>query len=176
MMTPADAVPTPIPNEKLRRFVSWSMLTVALIASLEVLSMALSPWFRIGINGTESLPGALYLVIKNEIPEAPGDLIAFYPPHNRFYPSGMFFIKKVRGMPGDVVRRRGGDFYINDTYVGAAKTRSHSGSPLQPGPTGVIPKGQYFVWTPHPDSYDSRYEDIGWISEDRVIGRAVRLF
>ncbi len=161
---------------KIRRFKRWLGLTLAIIALIWLISMACSPWIRLGINGTESLPGLFYLVLKNEVPETRGDLIAFYPPENRFYPEEMFFIKKAIGFPGDAVTRNGVDFYINNDYVGTAKTHSHSGSLLQPGPTGVIPEGKYFVWTPHPDSYDSRYEDIGWISKDRIIGRAVRLF
>lgn len=161
---------------KICRFKRWLGITLALIVSIGLISLACSPWIRLGINGTESLPGVFYLVLKNESPAARSDLIAFYPPTNRFYPPGMFFIKKARGFPGDVVTRKGEDFYINDAYVGTAKTHSHSGALLQPGPTGVIPEDKYFVWTSHPDSYDSRYEDIGWISKDRIIGRAVRLF
>ncbi|MBK9132433.1 MAG: signal peptidase I [Gammaproteobacteria bacterium] len=160
---------------KIRRFKRWLGLTLAIIASIWLISVACSPWIRLGINGTESLPGLFYLVWKNEVPETRGDLIAFYPPANRFYSSRMFFIKKAIGLPGDMVSRKGEDFYLNDDYIGTAKTHSHSGVLLKPGPTGVIPEGKYFVWTPHPDSYDSRYEDIGWISKESIIGRAVRL-
>jgi len=170
------ATSTLISGETLRRVVRWLALTVALIAFLKLLSLALSPWIRLGINGTESLPGVLYLVIKNEAPVVRDDLVAFYPPPNGYYPARMFFIKKVRGFPGDQVTRQGRAFYVNGIYVATAKSYSRSGMPLQLGPTGVIPDGKYFVWTPHPDSYDSRYEDIGWIPQDRVIGRAVRLY
>ena len=170
------AIPRLASGEKRQRFVRWSALAIALIALLKLLSLALSPWIRLGINGTASLPGVLYLVVKNEMPDTRGDLIAFYPPPNRYYPSGMFFIKKVMGLPGDQVSRIGRTYYINGSRVAIAKPYSRSGNTLQLGPTGRIPKGKYFVWTPHPDSYDSRYEDIGWISQDRVIGRAVHLF
>lgn len=161
---------------QIRRFLRWLGLTAGIVLFVWLLSQTLLPWYRLGINGTESLPGVLYLVLKTETPAARGDLVAFYPPRNRFYPQGMFFIKKAMGMPGDKVTREGRDFHINGDYIATAKTRSRSGQPLQAGPTGVIPAGRYFVWTPHPDSYDSRYEDIGWISKDRIIGRAVRLF
>ncbi len=159
-----------------RRFLRWCAWLGAGIAVAWAVVQGLSPWVRLGINGTDSLPGVLYLVLKTEAPKTHGDLVAFYPPENRFYPKGMFFIKKAMGMPGDEVTRKGRDFYINGEYVATAKTRSRSGKPLRPGPVGVIPEGHYFVWTPHPDSFDSRYEDIGWIPTDRVIGRAVRLF
>ncbi len=176
MTTQTLALESPDPPSKILRFARWMGLTLGIIISVWIISLMLSPWYRLGINGTDSLPGVLYLVLKTEVPTTRGDLVAFYPPENRFYPREMFFIKKAIGMPGDEVTHKGQDFYINGEYIATAKARSRSGKPLQPGPTGVIPDGHYFVWTPHPDSYDSRYEDIGWISKDRVIGRAVRLF
>lgn len=159
----------------IQRFTRWTMLAIGALATVWLVSNALSPWYRIGINGTDSLPGVLYLVFKQQLPETPGDLVAFHPPRNRFYRDGMFFIKKAIGMPGDEVTSEGSRFYINGEYVGTAKQRSRTGEPLRPGPIGVIPDGHYFVSTPHPNSYDSRYEDIGWISKNRIIGRAVRL-
>lgn len=167
---------TPKGSEPIRRFKRWIGLTVGIILLIWLVSLLLSPWYRLGINGTDSLPGTLYLVFKHENPDTRGNLVAFYPPENRFYPKDMFFIKKAIGMPGDKVTRQGQDFYLNGEYIATAKTHSQSGKLLDPGPTGIIPNDHYFVWTPHPDSYDSRYEDIGWIPKDRVIGRAVRLF
>ena len=160
----------------IRRFKRWIVLAVAIILFVWLVSLLLSPWYRLGINGTDSLPGVLYLVFKHGTPDTRGDLVAFYPPENRFYPKDMFFIKQVMGMPGDAVTRHGQEFYLNGEYIATAKTHSQSGKLLDPGPTGIIPNDHYFAWTPHPDSYDSRYADIGWISKDRIIGRAVRLF
>lgn len=162
-------------GQKIRRFKRWLVLAIGVLVMLWLASITLSPWYRLGINGTDSLPGVLYLVLKEQYPETPGDLFAFHPPKNRFYRDSMFFIKKTIGMPGDEVTREDDRFYINGEYVGTAKHHSSTGELLMPGPVGVIPDGHYFVWTPHPDSYDSRYEDISWISKDRIIGRAFRL-
>lgn len=175
MMDRAAESALPSAHLKRRNFGRWLLLTLALIVSIQLVSLACSPRIRLGINGTESLPGMLYLVLKDQRPQARGDLVAFHPPKNRFYPPGMLFIKRAIGFPGDAISRKGQDFYVNDVYVGTAKGLSRSGLSLTPGPTGVIPIGKYFVWTPHPESYDSRYEDIAWISQDRIIGRAVRL-
>ena len=41
---------------------------------------------------------------------------------------------------------------------------------LAAGPTGVLPRGCYFVATPNKDSFDSRYAAIGWICRAQVIG------
>ena len=53
---------------------------------------------------------------------------------------------------------------------------SRSGQPLAPGPTGTLPTGRFYVRAPHPDSLDSRYALLGWISESQIIGRAYVLF
>ncbi|MCP5152447.1 MAG: S26 family signal peptidase [Chromatiales bacterium] len=104
-----------------------------------------------------------------------GDVIALRPPPNRFFPRPLGFLKVVRGVPGDVVTRDGRLFLVNGEPVGVAKSHAHNGEPLTPGPEGVIPPDHYFVWSPHPDSFDSRYADIGWIASDRILGRADRL-
>jgi hypothetical protein len=40
---------------------------------------------------------------------------------------------------------------------------------------GVLPACRYFVATDHPDGYDSRYSDIGWIGCSQIVGRAYAL-
>lgn len=154
-----------------RRFI---VALVAWSAAFSLLILVAKPWFRLAYNSSESLPGVLYLIAVGQLPLR-GQLIAFYPPRNRFYREGMFFVKQVRGVGGDVVTRRDRDFFINDQHLAQAKALSLKGLPLQPGPEGVLPDGSYWVWTPHPDSFDSRYADVGWIPPDRVLGRAFRL-
>jgi conjugal transfer pilin signal peptidase TrbI len=79
-------------------------------------------------------------------------------------------------MTGDTVTRVDRDFFVNGTPVGHAKTVSRQGVALEPGPTGIVPAGRYYVRAPHPDSLDSRYRLTGWISESQIIGRAYALF
>jgi len=85
-------------------------------------------------------------------------------------------VKIVAGMPGDTVKERDREFYVNDSPVGSAKPVSRQGTPLEIGPTGVIPPGQYYVKAPHPDSLDSRYRLTGWIPQTQIFGRAYALF
>jgi conjugal transfer pilin signal peptidase TrbI len=54
--------------------------------------------------------------------------------------------------------------------VALAKPATRFGEPLALGPTGTIPRGCYFVGTPHRDSFDSRYAAIGWACRPRIIG------
>jgi len=155
---------------RIRIAVLLGVVGVALLAYA-----VLWPRYRITYSLTESLPWRLYLVHIGQRPLR-GDLAAFYPPDNRFYPHHSGFMKYVAGVAGDQVTREGQAFYINDRAVGIAKTTSRYGLPLDPGPVGVIPDGFYFVWTPEVDSYDSRYADIGWIPLSRVVGVAEPLF
>lgn len=174
-----SAVDSPwrFPEERpvFRRFVKCVFGSAASIALLGAGLAALPNDLRVGLNATDSLPGLVYVVRAGVLPASRGEAVAFRPPENRFYPERMVFVKKVLGLPGDHVTRTGRNFFINGEYVATAKRRARSGELLPPGPVGVIPAGAYFVWTPHPDSYDSRYEDIGWIPAERLVGRARRL-
>ena len=134
------------------------------------------PRYRLGLNGNASLPGWIYLVyVGDKSGLQREEIVALYPPRNPYFPSRYVFLKKIMGIPGDVITETDRVFSVNNRYAGFAKTHTSAGKPLEVGPTGILPKGRYFVWTPHEDSYDSRYQDIGWISDDRIIGRAVCL-
>lgn len=155
-------------------FVLASMLTGLL--TLQIV-YALTP-YRLWFNAvSSSLPGLVYLVELGSLPTKRGDAITFVPPPNRFYPPGLKFTKLALGLPGDVITRDPSNrwVYVNGEKVGELQTTSSLGE-LLPGPVGVVPPEQYWVWTPHPLSLDSRYADIGYILRARVLGRAVRLF
>ena len=49
-----------------RRLVRWSAIAGGVIGALWLVGLSLSPWIRIGINVTDSLPGWLFLVVKTE--------------------------------------------------------------------------------------------------------------
>jgi len=50
------------------------------------------------------------------------------------------------------------------------KPFSKFGERLVPGPTGVIPRGCYFVGSPHKDGFDSRYAAIGFACANKIVG------
>ena len=152
------------------RFLRWMFGGLFVIAAM----WALSFFFSIGFNRTDSLPGYAYLVIKYHQP-AKNELVAFRPPPNDFYRHG-WFIKYVKGVPGDVVRWDGRRFAINGHPLGVAKRRAENGIALTRGAAGRIPHNNYFVWSEHVDSFDSRYGQIDLVARDRIIGRAYRLF
>jgi conjugal transfer pilin signal peptidase TrbI len=128
--------------------------------------------WRFSVNLTESLPNWAFIIDLHDRTPTRGELVAFAPPPNRWFDQGAVFAKRVAGVPGDTVVRRGGRFWINGRYVGAAKPRDRGGRAVKPSGEGVLPAGRYFVVTDHPDSLDSRYEAIGWIDQGRILGVA----
>jgi len=136
-------------------------------------------WFQanyvLGLNASSSLPQHLFLIHKGGLPQR-GDYVVFRWLGGAPYPAGVIFVKVLAGLPGDLISRTDRDFFVNGTPVGHAKSVSRAGLALEPGPTGTLPAGRYYVLAPHPDSLDSRYRLMGWISESQIIGRAYALF
>ena len=155
-----------------QRAVLLGIRIAAVVAILYALAAFVSPWYRLTVSVTHSLPAHLWVVSVGHLPQR-GDYVAFRIPANRFYPNDHGgFLKIARGVAGDQVTRRGREFFVNGASIGVAKTVSLNGLRLEPGPVGVIPPGEWFVWTPDVDSFDSRYADIGWIRQDQVVGVA----
>ena len=80
------------------------------------------------------------------------------------------FGKIVYGMPGDVVAHEGAAVTINGAPIGRIKPRTKTGEPLTPGAVGAIPAGCYYAGSPHPDGFDSRYAEIGFVCGRQLIG------
>lgn len=126
------------------------------------------------INTTNSLPNWAFLVNRDARP-ARGDLVFFAAPdsallHRHFGAHPAPFGKIVYGVAGDRITRQDRMFLVNGVPVARAKRRSLRGERLEPGPSGVLPRGCLFVATPHTNSFDSRYAEIGWICRERILG------
>lgn len=148
-----------------------------LLATLVLALSAVRDWQRqhgLVINVTDSLPNWAFWIDRAKQPSR-GDYVFFRVEPTpliraHFGERPQLFGKQVVGVPGDVVTRQGRTFFVNGAPVATAKERSRRGIPLQPGPTGTIPRGFYFVATPHPDGFDSRYADIGWVAHRQLAG------
>jgi conjugal transfer pilin signal peptidase TrbI len=132
-------------------------------------------WFIYNINVTHSLNGHVYVIKKNELVNK-GDYVGFAWKGDQFYKRGAIFVKIVTGVPGDVVTIKDREVFVNGVKIGRAKEKSETGVPLSPIEPTVLKEGQYFVSTPYPHGYDSRYARVGLISQKDVLGRAYEIF
>ena len=123
------------------------------------------------INQTQSLPNWVFIVDKGMAPRR-GDMVAFMPGPNPYYPDNLPFVKIVRGIGGDEESIDGAEVVVNGERLGAIKSLTGANPKVTAIDPGTIPDGQYFVWSPSPDSFDSRYKEIGYVEEVRIIGRA----
>jgi len=106
-----------------------------------------------------------------------GDIVVFHPPF-----SGPVLIKRIIGMPGDVISLSEGAVYINGKPLSEPYVRKVNGKPepSEPFSNGLpwslqqpfkVPAGSYFLMGDNrTDSGDSR--DFGPIARDQFVGRA----
>lgn len=154
-------------------FARTKVLSLVLLAILGIRgATGLASTYRLSINETESLPNWAFWINQRERTPKRGQIAAFVPPPNPYYPRGTIFCKVVYGVPGDLVTRVGRDYFVAGKFVGHAKEASQTGRLAALGPTGILPPGHYFVGTGHKDGYDSRYADIGWVPQSHIVGTA----
>ena len=91
-----------------------------------------------------------------------GDVIVFWPPFNSDYP----FIKRVVGLPGELIEIRNGHIFINGSLY-----EEEPRMPVTPRNTSVrVPEGHYFVLGDNRD--DSRDSSEGWtVPESNILGK-----
>lgn len=97
------------------------------------------------------------------------DIVVFKYPDNE----KELYIKRIIGMPGETVEIRDGKVYINDSL-----------EPLDDGFTSETPLGDYGPYTVPENSYfmlgdnrnhssDSRFWNNPYVSEDKILGKAI---
>jgi signal peptidase I len=108
---------------------------------------------------------------------ARGEIIVFVFPED---PS-KDFIKRVIGIPGDIVEVRDKRVYINGKPIDEGYTRYADGpaenlfGTRDRMPPRKVPAGKYFVMGDNRDrSYDSRF--WGFVGEDAIIGKALFIY
>lgn len=100
-----------------------------------------------------------------------GDVVVFEPPGSQ----GEEFIKRILGLPGEIVSLRGNKFYVNGALVNesyiATDLPTSPGNYLKEGAELTVPQDQYFVLGDNrTHSSDSRA--FGPIPKDKITGRA----
>ncbi|HEX7057668.1 MAG TPA: signal peptidase I [Bacilli bacterium] len=120
-------------------------------------------------------------------PPRRGEVIVFLAPEGKDY------IKRVIALPGETIKVDGDDVYINgkkiaEPYIADAIKEAHKTRPVYNFTRDfkyvngklqavTVPKDHVFVMGDNrPDSKDSRYEDVGFVPYDKIIGRADFVF
>ncbi len=97
-----------------------------------------------------------------------GQVVVFHNPQN----TNEDYIKRIIGLPGDIVSMQGETVYIN----GEPLPQPYQTEPLPPGyqfgPLEVPPNSIFVMGDNRPNSRDSRYPEVGPISEDLIVGQA----
>jgi len=126
------------------------------------------------VNATASLPNWAFLIDRARRPER-GDYLFFDPPaspllRRHFGIKPRMFGKIVYGVAGDRVAHDGAAVTLNGQVVARMKPVTRLGERLTPGAAGRVPEGCYFVATAHPDGFDSRYAEIGFVCAPQIVG------
>jgi len=92
-------------------------------------------------------------------------------------------IKRVVGMPGDIVMVADSGVYINgvfleEPYINRAERPTRAGSFMQDGVQRTVPAGSYFLMGDNrTNSLDSRDASVGFVKRERIRGAPfIRLF
>lgn len=170
-----------------RRTWTFALVAVVCVAAVQGLD-AYAKGHMFLVNRSPSLPNWAFFIERGAVLER-GRIAFFTAPRNElvrkhFGETPALFGKRVLGLPGDIVVHRDGHAWIRQAHsgggfvdfdAGALKPLTSSGERLDPGPTGAVPKGCYFMGSPHKDGFDSRYAAIGFVCSRQVVGVARRV-
>lgn len=145
-----------------------------ILTTLAITLWWMSRYYGLEITVTDSVPYHFFWLKKRILPHK-GDWASFVAPENGAYPESTHFTKQMVGAAGDAITFEGRELLINGQYTAYAKRRSKTGESLHLSQPGILPAGYYFAHAPHQDSFDSRYQNIGWIHESQILGTAVPL-
>ncbi|MGP1715690.1 MAG: signal peptidase I [Methylophilus sp.] len=130
--------------------------------------------YKIAINNDVSLPGTFFIIHYGEKPDI-NDMVAFKQ-NAKYVPPNHKLVKILSGKPGDSIVVKERDVYLNGTYVGHAKPLTRKGNPLTPVTETKVPPGKFYVVGTHKDSYDSRYEEFGFLDASAIEGTVYAIF
>ena len=123
------------------------------------------------MSETESLSQHYFLVFPHLKPKLHDYTVV----HRDWY--GGKIIKQIIGQPGDLLRwDEQGELWVNAFKVGAAHKESWDHRALNPIRKHIIPNDYFFLWSPHPRSFDSRYEEFNLIKQSELGGRVIPLW
>ena len=159
----------PLPVKRVLKYLAFFSAVLFLVYS--ALNMS---GYKLALNKSESMATAIYGVTPLNSNIVRGEYAYFHIPPNPYFAGDL--VKRVVGIAGDEIRVEGSDVFVNGVLVGPAKPLTRKGLPLTKVEGGVVPNGFVFVAGDHIDSYDSRYQEFGFVSVTALQGRARELF
>lgn len=132
------------------------------IISLCIPLAFIGPLFGIRYTTSPSLPYKLFIsrpvkhVNRNQY-------VAFEHPKTE-----TLLAKQIIGVAGDEIAICDNRFYINAQDYGPILEKSTSGITLHPIAQAQIPDGYVFVYAPHEESFDSRYQEFGLVKMEQI--------
>jgi len=163
---------------------TWGLYAVVAVIfgliSFSAFSMVASR-YQIGWGMSECLPETFFWIDKTQHTGFKrGDYVAFKTRGlEPFYPKGLRFMKIITGVPGDTVVKQGNTISVckkdapANCSVFKVNRISLSGLPIPEyyhwQNEQIVPESCYFVSTPHPRSFDSRY--WGYVCDSEIIGK-----
>lgn len=143
----------------MKKILSVFLQTLSIILLSSVLLFYLFG-FQVVFSKDDSLPYRIYISKPLKAVKR-GIIVTFY--HTE---SKRFFGKRVVGVPGDAVDLKDGNIIVAGKNFGKVMKTSKSGRMYHPISPCVIPDGYYFLCGTHEYSFDSRYQELGLISEN----------
>ena len=119
--------------------------------------MASLAGLRVEINRDRSLDFKVFLSLPSDRFSL-GDYVSFPAPETPITKGkNLTFVKRIECLEGDIIIRKGRDFYCLH-YLGRALEKTRWGQSLSPSDfEGRVPKNCYWVRGDYERSYDSRY-------------------
>lgn len=161
-------------NKKLRvlyEILDWSKTIVTALAIAFLINSTLIANAQVPTGSMEEtiMPGSRILINRlayaSEKPQR-GDIISFYYPDD----GQTVYLKRIIGLPGDIVEGHDGIVYINGQALKENYVKEELAADFGPF---AVPENSYFVMGDNRNnSWDSRYWNHHYVTEDEIIGRA----
>jgi conjugal transfer pilin signal peptidase TrbI len=120
------------------------------------------PLIGIRVNQTSSIPYKYLLRIPFNTPKK-YNYVAL-----RHSSTPDLLVKQIVGIPGDRILHQKGHIFVNNLDCGEVLGMTSTGAQLSPIEMKEIPEGYVFVYAPHPQSFDSRYQQFGLVQTDQL--------
>ena len=150
------------------------LFVLTIFASVMLFGKWLTDNYGFAFNKSNSLPGKIYFLDKKPGALQKGDLVSFRLKNDKFYGNATM-LKKIIAMPGEIIMEPKKNLVVAGSKYLVRRDSSADGRSIDLVKLpSIIPKSQYFVYTPHPKSYDSRY--FGLIKDEDILARAYPLY